>query len=151
MKTYSSESTIFSQLLKLIWESGIIFFFRELQKCVKMHWMSESKFFSRFRRSSSSLKITFFSRHYCVDLKKKKIYIQVNISFPTLKTDLRKWHYFYSGIFKNAFKCTWCRTIKFVQGSGEAQAVWKLPFFKPRLCWFKKKKYKSNSTLYSQL
>ena len=35
---------------------------------------------------------------------------------------------FSSGTFKNGLKCARCWTINFVQGSGEAHAVWKLTF-----------------------
>ena len=59
---------------------------------------------------------------------------------------------FSSGTFKDGLKCACCQTINFVQGSGEAHAVWKLTYSSHHSFDLKKKYiYNSESTLYNQL
>ena len=71
---------------------------------------------------------------------------------PNFLTDLRMWHnFFLSGTIKNGLKCAHCWTINFVHGSGEAHIVLKLTFSSHHSFVFKRKIYKSGSTLYNQL
>ena len=82
---------------------------------------------------------------------KEKVKFRVYNILPTFKTDLRVWYQIFSGTFKNDLKCACCWTITFVQGSGEAQTVWKPTFSGHHTVDFWRKRMQFGATLFNQL
>ena len=93
----------------------------------------------------------FSSNRYSVYFERKTFSSESRLFNQLLKLIWECGISFSSGTFKNGLKCARCRTINFVQGSGEAHAVWKLTFSSHHSFDFKRNIYNSESTLFNQL
>ena len=107
---YNSESTLFYQLLKLIWECGISFSSRTYKNCQKCSRCRTINFVQGLREAQAVWKPT-FSSHHSIDFKRKKRYSKPTLFNQHLNLIWECGLSLSAGAFKNGKKCAGCWTI----------------------------------------